>query len=592
MGFISACFLMLSTTQLLNDHSQWAATPPMGWNSWDCFGTSLTEAQAKAQADAMEKHLKPFGWQVFTVDIQWYEPESKGHIYNPKAKLEMDEFGRLIPAVRKFPSSANGAGFKPLADYIHAKGFKFGIHIMRGIAKQAVEAKLPIKGTNVTAADIANRNSTCAWNPDMYGVDMSKPGSQEYYDSLFELYASWGVDFIKVDDIARPYDAVQLKEVEAIRKAIDKVGRPMVLSLSPGDTPLSQGEHVSSFANQWRISDDFWDQWAPLYGMFGRLHRWTPFRKPGHWPDADMLPFGIVEFNRPTRFTQEEQLTCMSLWSVAKSPLILGADMTRMDDFTIKLLTNPEIIEVNQRSINNRQISDRDDLFIWAAEDPSGGTILGLFNAQKIDSPFQFDNAIFASPVLKGSDLTKSCKIEAQISGAKKLFLVVSDAGDNFDYDHAAWIEPKLIGAKGSLNLLEIDWNSATSGWGSVHKNRTAEGRALTFNDKPVNGIGTHSVSVIEFAIPEGYDRFEATGIMTEGSRGRGSIQFYVLTESAQRAPKHEAQIKVDLAQLGLRGKYKVRNLWDRKDEGTVESQLSRTIPSHGGRLYRLTPAF
>ena len=334
----------------------------MGWNSWDCFGTTVTEQQTKAQADVMAEKLLPFGWQYLTVDIQWYEPEAKGHVYQDGAPLQMDAFSRLTPALTKFPSAADGAGFKPLADYVHAKGLKFGIHLMRGIAKQqAVRERTAILGTDLTAADIADTTSFCAWNPDMWGVDMSKPGAQAYYNSLFELYASWGVDLVKVDDIARPYDAVQQAEIEAIRKAIDACGRAMVLSLSPGDTPVEKGAHVMQHANMWRISDDFWDRWPPLYGMFARLDKWTPYRTSGAWPDADMLPFGIVEFDRATRFTRDEQQLCMTLWCIARSPLILGADMTRMDDFTLALLTNPEVLAVNQASTNNRQFSREDD---------------------------------------------------------------------------------------------------------------------------------------------------------------------------------------------------------------------------------------
>ena len=254
----------------------------------------------------MAKHLKPFGWNIFTVDIQWYEPDSQGHGYKEVRRWRWMSYGRLVPALKKFPSAANGAGFKPLADYVHSKGLKFGIHIMRGIPTAGGAAKHPILGTTPVPPTLP-MTSTCPWNPDMYGVDMSKPGAQEYYDSLFELYASWGVDFVKVDDIARPYDDVQKAEIEAIRKAIDKCGRPMVLSLSPGDTPIERGGHVMQHANMWRISDDFWDHWQPLYGMFGRLEKWTKYRAEGAWPDADMLPFGIVEFKRPTRFTKDEQ---------------------------------------------------------------------------------------------------------------------------------------------------------------------------------------------------------------------------------------------------------------------------------------------
>ena len=393
----------LAVVQADSTFLSWAQTPPMGWNSWDCFGTTLTEEQAKAQADAQAKYLKPSGWIYFTVDIQWYEPDSQGHSYRRGARLEMDEYSRLIPGLKKFPSSSDGRGFKPLADYVHDKGLKFGIHIMRGIPRQAVRDNTAILGTDARAADIANTRSTCSWNPDMYGVDMSKPGAQEYYDSLFELYASWGVDFVKVDDISRPYDRVQRAEIEAIRKAIDKCGRPMVLSLSPGDTPIASGEHVMNHANMWRISDDFWDRWTPLYEMFGRLHRWTPYRRDGAWPDADMLPFGIVEFNRPTRFTKDEQILCMTLWCIARSPLILGADMTRMDDFTLDLLTNREVLAVNQASTNNRQLSAANDLIVWAADIPgSSDRYVALFNAQSNDNPFDLSRFDYQSRVIRG----------------------------------------------------------------------------------------------------------------------------------------------------------------------------------------------
>jgi hypothetical protein len=363
----------------------WAPTPPMGWNSWDCFATTVTEAQTKANADAMAAKLKRHGWRYIVVDIQWYEPQAKSFNYRANAELVMDQWGRLLPAVNRFPSAANGAGFKPLSDYVHAKGLEFGIHIMRGIPRQAVEKNLPIKGTSYRAKDIADVTSTCSWNPDMYGVDMAKPGAQAYYDSVYELIASWGVDFIKVDDLSRPYHKA---EIEAIRKAIDKTGRRIVFSTSPGATPVAEGAHVSTHANMWRISDDFWDRWPLLFEQFKRLHDWTPYRGNGHYPDADMLPLGAirqVDSNRDnpphTRFTKDEQLTMMSLWAIARSPLIMGGDMTKMDDWTLSLLTNEEVIAVNQHSANNRQLFDRGGLIGWIADVPgSADKYVALFN--------------------------------------------------------------------------------------------------------------------------------------------------------------------------------------------------------------------
>ena len=581
----------LAVVQADSTFLSWAQTPPMGWNSWDCFGTTLTEEQAKAQADAQAKYLKPSGWIYFTVDIQWYEPDSQGHSYRRGARLEMDEYSRLIPGLKKFPSSSDGRGFKPLADYVHDKGLKFGIHIMRGIPRQAVRDNPAILGTDARAADIANTRSTCSWNPDMYGVDMSKPGAQEYYDSLFELYASWGVDFVKVDDISRPYDRVQRAEIEAIRKAIDKCGRPMVLSLSPGDTPIASGEHVMNHANMWRISDDFWDRWTPLYEMFGRLHRWTPYRRDGAWPDADMLPFGIVEFNRPTRFTKDEQILCMTLWCIARSPLILGADMTRMDDFTLDLLTNREVLAVNQASTNNRQLSAANDLIVWAADIPgSSDRYVALFNAQSNDNPFDLSRFDYQSRVIRGEPKSEVIEISLPINNARRLVLVVTDGGDDSHYDHAAWIEPTVTGPQGTLKLVDRNWGAATAGWGEVRKNRTVDSRPLTLNGNPVEGIGTHGVSVIEFELPSGYDHFTAKGVITEGSQGRGSVRFAVMIDPVKKEKPQLSRVSVSFSDLGITGKATVRDLWNKQDLGVFSDTFGQELPLHGAGLYRLIP--
>ncbi|HET8655091.1 MAG TPA: glycoside hydrolase family 27 protein [Longimicrobiaceae bacterium] len=363
-----------------------APTPPMGWNSWDAFATTVTEAQIRAQTDYMADRLARYGWQYVVVDIQWYEPNSTGFQYRPGAVLTMDGYGRLLPAPNRFPSAAGGTGFRSLAGYVHGKGLKFGVHLLRGIPRQAVARNTPILGTPYHAADVADTTSTCAWNTDMYGVDMSKPGAQAYYDSVFRLLAEWGVDFVKVDDLSRPYHR---EELEAIRKAIDHAGRPMVLSTSPGETPLAAGEHVSHNANMWRVSDDFWDTWPSLVEQFARLDKWTPFRGPGHWPDADMLPLGAIRQvpgyrGGPwTRFTPDEQRTMMTLWAIARSPLIMGGDLTKNDDYTLSLLTNEEVIAVDQASTGNHQLFDRDGQVAWVAEVPGSSDLyLAVFNAR------------------------------------------------------------------------------------------------------------------------------------------------------------------------------------------------------------------
>jgi alpha-galactosidase len=405
------CMISISSViaQTKKDYHTWASTPPMGWNSWDCFGTQITEAEAKEQADFMSANLKKHGWEYLVVDIQWYEQNSKGYDYAKNAVLTMDEFGRLIPAPRKFPSAVNGNGFKTLADYVHSKGLKFGIHMMRGIPRQAVKQNTPIKGTTARAADIADTMSTCGWNPDMYGVDMTKSGAQEYYNSLMELVASWGVDFIKVDDLSRPYHQ---PEVEAIRKAIENTRRKIVFSTSPGETPLSAGPSVNQNANMWRISDDFWDNWKSLFDQFKRLHDWTPYCITGAWPDADMLPLGMLQLGRKTRFTTEEQFTLMTLWSIARSPLMHGGDMTKTDSLTLSLITNDEVLAVNQYSENNRQLfRTQDGLIAWVADVPgSKDKYLALFNTRDKES-IDSQKAIFKSELITRQTLGHGVEI-------------------------------------------------------------------------------------------------------------------------------------------------------------------------------------
>lgn len=374
------CIAWLQPTRLGHFHS-WAPTPPMGWNSWDCFGTSVTEDEVKANADYMAQHLKPFGWEYIVVDIQWYEPQvqSDPYQYPYPPQTHIDKYGRVWPAVNKFPSSAGGNGFAPLAEYVHNLGLKFGVHMMRGIPRAAYEQNTPILGTPYTARDIADTSSTCPWNPDMYGVDTSKPGAQEYYNSIFNLLAQWGVDYVKVDDLSRPYHQ---GEIEAIRNAIDQCGRRIVFSTSPGATPLSAGPHISRHANLWRISDDFWDSWEALDSQFQRLNDWSQWNADGHFPDADMLPLGSIRTRSGgwTNFTQAEQKTMMTLWAIARSPLMMGGHMPNNDAYTLSLLTNIEVLNVNQHSGHNRCIRN-DSYPIWTADiADTNDVFLAVFN--------------------------------------------------------------------------------------------------------------------------------------------------------------------------------------------------------------------
>ncbi len=370
-----------------------APTPPMGWNSWDCYGASVNEEQLLGNAAYMAAHLKPFGWEYVVCDIQWYEPQAKSHDYNAFFPLEMDAFSRLQPAPNRFPSAADGRGFRPVADKIHAMGLKFGIHIMRGIPRQAVHQNTPLLGCNQTARDIAHPFSLCPWNTDMYGLNPDAPGARVYYESLFALYASWGAEFVKVDDIANteytphnPYAA--RREIELIRDAIDACGRPMVLSLSPGPAPIEQAEHLRTHANMWRLTGDFWDGWEQLYRMFDTCHRWSPYVSPGCWPDCDMLPLGLLavcnnparQTARPTNFTPEEQRTMLTLWCIFRSPLMLGCELRALDEATLRLITNREVLGLLKNTAGARQLTRTGDTVIWGSSDDEGRAVAAFFN--------------------------------------------------------------------------------------------------------------------------------------------------------------------------------------------------------------------
>jgi alpha-galactosidase len=349
------------------------ATPPMGWNSWDCYGTTVTEAEVLANAEFMAARLLPHGWDTVVVDIQWYEPTARAGGYNDNAPLELDGSGRPQPVPHRFPSAAGKRGFAPLAARIHAMGLKFGVHVMRGIPRLAVDRNLPVLGTGYSARDVADQESTCDWNTDNFGLNHDHPGARAYYDSLLAMFASWHIDFVKVDDMLGPYHA---REIEAFSKAVRDCGRTMVLSLSPGRSlSLEHGPHLRAHADMWRISDDLWDRWTDVYDQFDRCARWAHLAGPGSWPDADMLPLGRVGIraergvDRDSLLTWDEQRTLMTLWCIARSPLMFGGDLPRSDPRTLRLLTNDAVLRVLKHSTRNRQVLREGDLAVWTADD-------------------------------------------------------------------------------------------------------------------------------------------------------------------------------------------------------------------------------
>lgn len=475
----------------LTESGEFTSKPALGWNSFDGYTCAVTEEQVIENAKFMvgtgdiklgdygyAKTLKDMGYEYVVVDQAWYMNPLKGKKYelpqiqtHGKSAFHINKNGYWVVDERRFPSAKRDGtaeqpdttteksdvitiveennGFKSLADEIHAMGLKFGIHLQRGIPKAAVEKKLPLEGCDGLTADmIADLSDTCAWNDLCYGIDMSKPGAQEYLNNEFKRYAQWGVDYVKIDDLSRPYDE---EMIEGYRKAIDNCGRAIYFSASPGQTPLSAAEHASENLNMWRIIDDFWDSWGTedevllangLDYVINIFQEWTQYIKDYHYPDGDMIPFGqLVHAWAPgyySNFTDAEKRTVMSVWAINKSPIMLGgrlrgylgqSDRTEFkegemgypnnenyDD--LKYVINEDMININQNSTNVKLLRKSNDYPIWTSNSADGNeTYIALVNAKSGDdaSAYEFsvnlndidDTAVYVSAkeIWSGNDI-------------------------------------------------------------------------------------------------------------------------------------------------------------------------------------------
>lgn len=376
-----------------------APTPPMGWNSWDSYGLRINEQQFRENVAVLAMKLKSFGYNYAVIDEGWYMHNPENRPKPELLKYAVDENGRFIPVTARFPSALqNGknTGFLEVANLVHSKGLKFGIHIVRGIPRESVQRNLPIEGSSFTAQDAADQNDPCPWDPTTWGVK-DTPAGQAWYDSLLRQYAMWGVDFLKVDCIAdHPYKPAEIRQ---INRAIGRSGREMVLSLSPGPTAVEHHAEIAEVGQMWRISNDVWDFWigqadypTGVQNQFERAARWAQYAKPGAWPDADMLPVGelrpypdVGPAPRHTRLTPAEQHTLLSLWAMARSPLIVGANLTLLDKETLGLLCNRDILKIDQTATASREVLHEGDLVVWSAALPGDEHALALFNLGEKD---------------------------------------------------------------------------------------------------------------------------------------------------------------------------------------------------------------
>ena len=542
----------------------WAMTPPMGWNSWDCYYSSVTEKEVMQNARYLvDNDLVRHGWEYVVVDIRWYcdHPSLGGGNYNQRGDqgYVLDAYGRYLPSPRRFPSCMKDGiniGFKALADSIHNMGLKFGIHIMRGVPKAVVGSNYQLKGSEQTPwSQVYNgTTSPCTWLKDNLLVRNNEAG-QQYYNSIMDLYAGWGVDFIKVDDLSRPF---YTDEIHMIRKAIDQTGRPIVLSLSPGKTQYQYADECLDNANMWRMMDDLWDNWSAVDAVFNEAHVWSQYSRPGNFADCDMLPLGQIAMTigdpgytsaqggRWTNLTHNEQLTMMTLWGICHSPLFFGGEMTRNDAFTLSLLNNEEYHRMHKYGTDARQVLNDENLghVAWTSTDPdTGNHYLALF---------QRDNTrwIVGSKALYRSEVvsytTDGHAVDVDIDwpeGEKSLVLVVDDGGDNFNYDHGDWINPTLVLRDGTEVELTGTYKTrqfTNSYFNRVYENKNVDngGKMKVMGVSYDRGFSTDANAAIFFEIPEELDvvRFKAKAAADDSGIGQQgattSLRFMVFCQN------------------------------------------------------------
>ena len=558
---------------------KWALTPPMGWNSWDCYYSSVTEKEVMQNAHYLvDNDLVKYGWEYVVVDIRWYcnHPSLGGGNYNQNGTqgYVLDEYGRYLPSPTRFPScmvDGVNQGFKAMADSLHRMGLKFGIHLMRGVPKSVVGSNYKLKGSEATPWSRVYNGTTspCTWLKDNLLVQNNEYG-QLYYNSIMDLYASWGVDFLKIDDLSRPF---YTDELQMIRRAIDQTGHPMVLSISPGKTQYFYAQQCLDNANMWRMMDDLWDNWSSVDAVFNEANVWSQYSRPGNYADCDMLPLGQIamtiadqgytnaQTGRWTQLTENEQRSMMSLWGICHSPLFFGGEMTKNDAFTLSLLTNDEYHQMHKYGTNARQVFyDEDNGHLaWASDDPAtGNRYLALF---------QRDNTrwVVGSKALYKSDVvaytTDGHAVDVDIAwpaGSKMLVLVVDDGGDNYNYDHGDWLNPTLVLSDGTEVALTGKYKTrqyTNSYYNRVYENKNVQtgGKMTVMGTTYDQGFSTDANTAIFFTIPDTLDvvRFKAKGAADDsGINQTGattSLRFMVFDQNPLSAEQDDA-----LARTGL----------------------------------------
>jgi MYXO-CTERM domain-containing protein len=350
-------------------------TPLMGWTSWSHFKKGINEKVIQGQADAMATRLKAFGYTYLNLDSGWRD-------YN-----NWDPNGREIPDPRKFPS-----GLAALATYVHGKGLNLGIYLHPGMdlgPNSPYELNTPILGSTAHAQDISNMAVWGNTDKTAYKIDLTKPGATEYIQSYANLVASWGIDYIKFDFVGPGGGLVPADNRDEMKQWLMALqntppgSRPVWIELSNG-LSFAYVADWKMVANGWRIDGDIESgamgtltTWNAVARRFVDAPKWASSAGPGGWNDFDALPLGMGDGDG---LTVDERQTTMTLWAIGCSPLILGADLTNLDPGDFALITNPEVIAVDQAGRVATPVSNDPALQVWRARNADGSYTVALFN--------------------------------------------------------------------------------------------------------------------------------------------------------------------------------------------------------------------
>jgi len=358
------------------------ATPAMGWSSWSFIRHDPTAADIEAQAAALvSSGLSSVGYDYVNVDDFWYDcPGSQGP--------DVDPYGRWVTNSTEFPPGPGGEnGIAAVAGYVHSLGLKFGIYVTPGISKQAVSEHTPILGTRYSAADIAatasENNYDCGG---MDGINYGAPGAQDFVNSWADELASWGVDYVKLDGVG----GSDIGDVEAWSAALKQTGRPVHLELS-NSLDIADAATWAAYSNGWRTGGDIecycgsgsssypLTDWSSVQSRFAQAAEWQRYGRPGAFNDYDSIEVG----NGPgdDGITDAEAQSQLSLWAMAASPLLLGADLTDLNSTELGYLKNTAVIAVDQDGIDAGRIVSRGNQQVFAKTERNGDVILGLFNS-------------------------------------------------------------------------------------------------------------------------------------------------------------------------------------------------------------------